>query len=94
MVDFDMLSWVVRGKQKTAVLKAFSNELTPSQLYRLTKMHSTKITLSNVSDIVRGFVKKGIALCLTPKNKTGRIYKLTDKGEEIRDGLLTIDINR
>jgi predicted transcriptional regulator len=46
---------------------------------------ASKLSLNNVSDILRLFEKRKIAKCLNPKEKTGRLYELTDKGKVIRD---------
>ena len=43
------------------------------------------LSLNNVSDVLREFRKKGIAKCLNPKEKTGRLYKLTFKGRRVRE---------
>ncbi|MBU2561062.1 MAG: hypothetical protein KKD17_02110 [Nanoarchaeota archaeon] len=48
----------------------------------------TKIALNNTSDVLRSFVKHHIALCVNEKEKTGRIYRLTEKGRKIRQKLL------
>ena len=71
-----------------AILKAFSKELTSSQLHKRSKHYNERISMNNASDVVRSFARMGIAVCLTPKNKTGRVYKLTTDGEEIRNELL------
>ncbi|OPY88325.1 MAG: hypothetical protein A4E71_00536 [Smithella sp. PtaU1.Bin162] len=88
MVNLNLYAWVVGGKQRIAILKAFCRELTPSQLHKLSKQYNDKISMNNASDVVRSFARKGIAVCLTPANKTGRIYKLTSDGEEIRNAIL------
>lgn len=73
-------SWIVRGKQRKKIIKVMSKPKIPTQI-----KDDSKLSLNNVSDILREFKKKKIAECLNPKEKTGRLYKLTAKGMRIRD---------
>lgn len=74
----------MRGKQRKKVLKAFS----PSKPKIPTQIkEDSDLSLNNVSDILREFRKKKIVKCLNPKEKTGRLYKLTPKGMKIREML-------
>ena len=88
MIDINLYAWVVRGKQRTAILKAFTHAMTPSQLHKKSKHYNEKISLNNCSDIVRSFAKQGLAECKNKEAKTGRIYELTEEGEIIRNELL------
>ena len=73
-------SWIARGKQRKKILKAMGKAKIPTQI-----KEETKISLNNVSDVLREFRKKKIAKCLNPKQKTGRLYELTPKGMRIRE---------
>lgn len=46
------------------------------------------MSLTNVSKTLRSFGAKGIIECLTPHNKTGKIYDLTKRGEKLREEML------
>ena len=72
--------WVVRGKQRKRILRVMSKEKIPTQI-----KDETKISLNNVSDVLRELRKKKIVTCVNPKEKTGRLYKLTPKGMRIRE---------
>ena len=81
-MDKDLLklySWLVRGKQRRTIIKVMNDIKTPTQI-----KEETKLSLNNVSDVLRLFIKKGIVKCLNEEDKVGRLYKLTKKGEEIR----------
>ena len=81
-MDKDLLklySWLVRGKQRRGIIKVVDDIKTPTQI-----KEETKLSLNNVSDVLRLFIKKGIVKCLNEEDKVGRLYKLTKKGEEIR----------
>lgn len=74
--------WIIRGKQRKKVIKSLTRPKIPSQI-----KGDTKLSLNNVSDVLRSFQKKKIARCLNPKEKTGRLYELTPKGMRIREEL-------
>jgi len=86
-INLHLYAWVVRGKQRTAILKAISRPKTPTQIRKNSLQFNGKISLNNTSDILRQFARKGIAVCLNAEAKVGRLYKLTDEGEKIRDVL-------
>ena len=75
-------SWVVRGKQRKKIIKVLDKPKIPTQVKK-----ETRLSLNNVSDVLRLFEKKKIARCLNPKDKTGRLYKLTSKGMRIKEEL-------
>ena len=74
--------WVVRGKQRKKVIKVMNKAKIPTQI-----KEDAKLSLNNVSDVLREFKKKKLAKCLNPKEKTGRLYKLTPKGMKIKEML-------
>jgi len=88
MVNLKLYAWVVRGKQRTAILKVMSKPQTVTETCKKSKQYNEKISLNNASDILRSFVKQGLAICLNKEEKVGRLYQLTDIGEEIKIELL------
>ncbi len=78
----DNYVWVLRGKQRKKIIRVLNKPKIPTQI-----KEETKLGLNNVSDILRSFQKRKIARCLNPKEKTGRLYKLTSKGMRIREEL-------
>ncbi len=84
MVSTKLLSWVKRGVQRKAVLKAIEPMMTPAEIHKAAKKFNPKLSLNNTSDILRGFVKVKIAICVNPKETHGRLYKITKKGQEIK----------
>lgn len=73
-------SWVIRGSQKRKIMHALDKPKIPTQI-----KEDTKLSLNNVSDVLREFRKKKLVKVVNPKEKTGRIYKLTTKGMKIRE---------
>ncbi|MBA7490413.1 hypothetical protein ES702_00951 [subsurface metagenome] len=94
----DDYTWVMRGKHRRAVIKVIDGRKTPSQIHRdvakscenipVTSIHYVKLSLNSTSDTLRGFRKKGIAVCANPERRVKRLYELTKKGKEIREQIL------
>lgn len=61
----------------------FYKPMIPSQLSEITKEN-----IKYVSFVLKKFVEKNIANCITPDAKTGRIYRLTEKGRRLRKRLI------
>ncbi len=58
--------------------------LSPSEIQKEARKLNPKISLNNCSDALRDFVKEGLAVCVNPKEKVGRLYALTSKGKKVR----------
>ncbi len=80
--DVETYSWILRGSQRRKILKAMDKPKTPTIV-----QEETKIKVSNVSDVLREMEDKGLATCLNPKDKKGRLYTLTKKGFKVREGV-------
>ncbi len=75
---YDLISYIVRGKTRLDILKALDKPMTPTQLADKLKNHR-----STISRTLLQMEKRGIVKCLTPKEKTGRLYGRTKKGEGV-----------
>jgi len=75
--------WILKGSQRRKIIHVMNKAKIPTQI-----KDDTKLSLNNVSDVLRQFRIKGIAQCTNPKEKTGRIYELTKKGMKIRDEIM------
>ena len=71
-------SYIIRGKNRRRVFLALETPKTPTQLSDELKIH-----LSHVSRALSELESKKLAVCLTPAEKVGRIYKLTEKGKRV-----------
>ena len=90
--------WVMRGKHRRAVIRVMDGRKTPSQIHRdvvkscenlpATSIHYVKLSLNSTSDTLRGFRKRGIAICTNPESRVKRLYELTKKGKAIREQIL------
>ena len=77
-MDWDLISFIKRSEQRQIILRALESPKTPKEMSK-----ETKLAPSHISRTLKEFMEKGIAECLTPKQKTGRIYKLTEKGAKL-----------
>ena len=77
-MDWDLISFIKRSEQRQAILKVLENPKTPKEISK-----QTKLAPSHISRTLKEFMNKDIVKCLTPKQKIGRIYKLTEKGEKL-----------
>lgn len=75
-------SWVVRGKQRRKIIKVINKPKIPTEI-----KEATKLSLNNVSDVLKELKEKKIVKLLNPGEKTGRLYELTSKGIKIKDML-------
>lgn len=82
-VEWELYSWVMRGRQRRKILKALNKPKLPTEL-----KNEAEMSLTNVSKILRSFRARDIVKCLTPDNKTGKIYALTVKGEKLREEMV------
>ena len=82
--DLALYSWVVRGSQRREIVRFIDGKRIPAQIYQEASKRNPKITLNSVSDVLHAFREKGIAKCLNPEEKKGRVYVLTKKGKEIQ----------
>lgn len=91
-------AYVVRGKHRRAVIKVMSDTKTPSEIHKDVirssenlpprSINYVKLSLNSTSDTLRGFRKKGIAICINKEKRVGRLYELTTKGKAIREQIL------
>ena len=80
MVDWELLSFIKRSKQRIHILTTFQSGITPNEIVK-----KTSLSPSHISRTLKDFVKRGLIYCETPDNHVGRIYVITPKGEEIQE---------
>ena len=85
----DALAYVKRSKNRKRVVKLISTtRMTPSEI-----TSEMDVRFSLVSAILADLKKANVVVCLNEKEKTGRLYKLTDKGLAIYNELILKDIH-
>jgi len=82
-IDWELYSWVMRGKQRRLVVKALNKQRIPTEI-----KDETKLSLTHVSKVLKAFKEKKLVICLTPAAKRGKVYQLTTVGKQIRDAMV------
>ena len=77
-MNWKLISYALRSKQRRDIILALEKPKTPTQI-----AHDTKLSVAHVSRTLKEFSTKELVICLTPKEKIGRLYQLTDKGKEV-----------
>jgi DNA-binding MarR family transcriptional regulator len=75
---YELVSFVVRGKVRKKVLALLVKPSTPTEVSRTIHTHR-----STVSRTILALEKKGLVECITPKEKMGRYYRITKKGQKV-----------
>ncbi len=75
---WDLLSFVLRSKQRQQILLKLKQPKIPTQIAK-----ETGLAVSHVSRTLKEFVEKGLVECKTPNEKVGKIYALTEKGKRV-----------
>lgn len=77
-MDWRLYSFIIRSKQRQNILLSLETPKTPTQIGS-----KVNVSVSHVSRTLKDFTENRIAKCVTPKEKIGRIYILTEKGKDI-----------
>lgn len=75
----DTIDYVKRSKYRTKVLKSLDGETKiPSQISK-----DTEILQNHMSATLKQLREHELVECINPEVRKGRLYRLTDKGENI-----------
>lgn len=78
-MDVQKLGWIKASQYRQDILLALAGErLTPKEI-----AGETDYYLSHVSNTLSDMEEKNLVECLTPDRNKGRIYALTEEGEEL-----------
>ena len=80
MVDYALLSFILRGERRKAILLCLEKPKIPKEIADL-----CKISIHNVSKSLKELVDRGLIKCENPKDKFYRFYSLTAKGKELKE---------
>lgn len=70
------IGFVIASEHRKKILNLLSiTENTPKGISK-----SFNININHVSACLKSLLKKELVECITPKNKKGRIYRITEKG--------------
>lgn len=75
----EMVAYVRASKHRQNIIKYLNNKVkTPSDI-----KNSLNINTNHTSNLLTDLRKHDLVYCATPDMKKGRLYKLTEKGEQI-----------
>ncbi len=72
------VSYVIASKTRKAIILMLETPRTPTFLAK-----ELNVNLANISRSLTELEKTGTIVCLTPKQRVGKIYSLTKKGSEV-----------
>ena len=75
---YELMSFVNRGKSRKRVLKELNRPMTPTDLSNKIQIHRSTISRTLIE-----LEQKGLVKCLTPKEKMGRYYEISEMGKKI-----------
>ena len=75
---YDEMSFILRGKIRKKILFELTKPTTPSTLAEKLETHRSSISRALIS-----MQEKGLVDCLTPNEKLGRLYCLSDLGKKV-----------
>ena len=86
MTNYSLLSFVLRGERRKAILLCLDKPKIPKEI-----AESCKVSIHNVSKSLRELLDRGLIVCKNPDDKFYRFYELTKKGKEILKELKNIN---
>lgn len=86
--NLHLLSWLERGKLRKQVFLKIKDKTMPSKIVEeLSGKRKSASVYAQVSRALKELQSQGLIKCLTPNEKTGRFYILTDKGNILQKEL-------
>jgi len=78
MTNYSLLSFVLRGERRKAILICLNKPMIPKEI-----ADKCNVSIHNVSKSLKELVDRGLIVCKNPQDKFYRFYELTKKGREI-----------
>lgn len=80
-MDWTVYAWVKRGSRRKEILQLISKSRQPLTANEI--KNNLKISLSQISLVIKDLSEKQLITCLNPEDKIGKIYTISEKGEGI-----------
>lgn len=84
-MNWETYAWVKRGSRRKIVLDLLNKSNKPLTTNEI--KIKLEIVLPQASATIKELSEKKLIECLNPKDKIGRLYKITNEGENILNGL-------
>jgi predicted transcriptional regulator len=78
MTNYSLLSFVLRGERRKAILLCLNKPMIPKEI-----ADCCKVSIHNVSKSLKELVDRGLIVCNNPQSHVYKYYELTKKGKEI-----------
>jgi len=78
MTNYPLLSFVLRGERRRAILLCLDKPKIPKEI-----AEGCKASIHNVSKSLRELMDRGLIVCKNPEDKFYRFYELTKKGNDV-----------
>ena len=82
------ISFVKRGKNRKKILLCMDKPLMPSEIAKKVYGSTDNSSFNLVSRALAEFKDKKLVELANPKDKTGRLYKLTSTGERVKKEII------
>lgn len=79
MKNLELAGFIIRSAYRKRVFVLLDNPIRPSEISK-----RLGVRLTHVTRELRELKKKGLAECLNPKERVGRLYQLTQKGKLLK----------
>jgi hypothetical protein len=86
------ITWIKRGKQKSAVAQALRRPMTPNEIWWAARTRNHHIQLRDVWFILRQGKRRGLICCFSKRELTGKVYYWTDHGRAVVQLTFGIDL--
>lgn len=77
------VNWLRRGRQRAAIAQVLKKPMTATELCQAGHPLNPRVQLRDIWFLMKQFAERGLALSLTPRQKTGRLFCLTDHGRRV-----------
>ncbi|MCX9085476.1 MAG: hypothetical protein OIN87_11850 [Candidatus Methanoperedens sp.] len=85
---YELVSFVNRSRIRKSLIQNIEEPHTPTELSEIIKNHR-----STLSRAILELEKKGLVKCITPNEKMGRYYQISDEGRKILEIIKKRDQN-
>ena len=86
-MSLELAGFILRSQYRKKVFLMLNKPIMPSQIAR-----NLDIRLTHITRELRFLKEKGLAECLNPKEKTGRLYQLTLKGKRLKKEMVSKEL--
>ncbi len=78
-----VLTWLRRGRQRAALAQVLKKPMTATELCQAGHPLNPRMQLRDVWFLMKQFEERGLAVSLNHRQKTGRLFCLTDHGRQV-----------